>query len=245
MQVLGIDVGGSGIKAAPVDTKDGRLLEDRHRIETPKPATPKAVAKAINELVKDFAWTGPLGIGLPGVVHRGVLKTAANIDDGWLNTNAANLIRKHTGLPSYVINDADAAGIAELQFGSGNPQGSVILVTIGTGLGTCLFRDGVLFPNSELGHIELNGGDAELFAADSARKREELSWEQWSQRFDLYLNKLEQLLWPDLFIFGGGCSKKLDKFEKQLTISTPFQAAKLKNEAGIIGAALHGARSHN
>jgi polyphosphate glucokinase len=239
MRVLGIDVGGSGIKGAPVDMKKGVLLTPRLRIPTPEGASPKPVAKAVAEIASHFDWQGPIGCGFPAAVQHGVARTAANVDQRWIGTNIAELFSKKSGCPVTVINDADAAGLAEMAFGAGKGHdGVVLIVTIGTGLGTSLFTDGVLLPNTELGHIEIDCEDAELMASDAARKRDDLSWGKWGQRFDEYLTTLEKLVWPDLIILGGGASKKYDKFIKYLTVHAKVVPAATLNEAGIIGAAL-------
>ena len=241
MKVLGIDIGGSGIKGAPVNTKTGELLGERYRIPTPQPSTPKAVAKVIAKIARHFDWKGPIGCGFPGVVQGGITKSAANVDKAWIGADAAGLIGKATGCPTIVYNDADVAGLAEMAFGAGKDRkGVVMLITIGTGLGTCIFTEGVLLPNTELGHIEFNGQDAELFASDAARKREDLSWKKWGKRFDAYLNYLYKLFSPDLIILGGGASKKFEKFSEYITVPTEVVTAETLNEAGIIGAALAG-----
>ena len=239
MNILGVDIGGSGIKGAPVDIKTGKLLAERHRIPTPHPVTPKAVAKTLNKLVQHFEWNGPIGCGFPAVVQKGVIRTAANIDKSWVGVDAAALFSEITGFPTSVINDADAAGLAEIQFGAGKDKsGVIILITVGTGLGTATFFNGTLLPNTEFGHVPMNGKIAEHYASDSVRKRKELSWKQWARRFDEYLLLLHRLLTPDLFIIGGGASKKHDKFLRYFTIETEVVPAQLRNEAGLIGAAL-------
>ncbi len=241
MQVLGIDIGGSGIKGAPVDIQKGEMLTERYRIPTPRPAKPKPVAMTVAEIAKYFDWQGPIGCGFPAVVQQGITRTAANVHDKWIGTNAAALFSEATGCPVTVINDADAAGLAEMAFGAGKGRkGVVLLVTIGTGLGTSLFTDGMLLPNTELGHIEIDGEDAELLASDAARKRNDLSWKQWGKRLDIYLIRMEQLVWPDLIILGGGVSKKHPKFLPHLTVQAEIVIAETFNEAGIIGAALSG-----
>lgn len=241
MKVLGIDVGGTGIKGAPVDTKTGELLAPRHRILTPQPAKPKSVANAVGEVARFFDWNGPVGIGFPAVIQHGVARTAANIHKSWINTNAAELFSKTTGCPATVVNDADAAGLAEMTFGAGKDrEGVVLLVTIGTGLGTSVFVDGHLMPNTEFGHIEIECQDAELMASDTARKDNNLNWKKWTKRLDTYLLRLEALIWPDLIILGGGISKKHDKFIPHLTVQAEVLPAETLNEAGIIGAALAG-----
>lgn len=239
MKVLGIDIGGSGIKGAPVDTKSGELLEERFRLVTPQPSTPAAVAEVVGEVARHFKWRGAVGCGFPAVVQHGVTMTAANVDAGWIGTDAAKLLAKATDCPVVVLNDADAAGIAEMKFGAGERRkGLVLIVTIGTGLGTALFIDGRLVPNTELGHIELRGEDAEVWASDAARERKELSWEAWAPYFNEYLVKLERLVWPDLIILGGGASKKFDLFCSALTVKAEVAPAEMRNEAGIVGAAL-------
>jgi len=239
MQGFGIDIGGSGIKGAPVDLETGQLLTDRYRIKTPKLGKPEPVAKTVGEIVQHFEWTGPLGIGFPAVVQNGVTHSAANVDDDWIGLDAAGLFHEATGCPVTVINDADAAGLAEMTFGAGRGRmGTVMLITIGTGLGSALFRDGVLFPNSELGHLEIKGDDAEAYASDAARKRQDMSWTKWGKHFNKYLEHLEALFSPDLFILGGGASQKFNKFEDRLKVHAEVIPAQLRNEAGIVGAAL-------
>jgi len=241
MQVLGIDIGGSGIKGAPVDIEKGVMLTERYRIPTPQPAKPKPVAKTVAKIAKHFNWNGPIGCGFPAAVQHGITRTASNVDKKWIGTNASALFSEATGCPVTVSNDADAAGLAEMAFGAGKGrQGVVLLVTIGTGLGTSLFTDGVLLPNTELGHIEINCEDAELMASDAARQRDELSWKKWGKRLDTYLDRMEQLIWPDLIILGGGVSKKHEKFIPYLTVQAEIVTAQTFNEAGIIGAAIAG-----
>ncbi|MBN1303960.1 MAG: ROK family protein [Anaerolineales bacterium] len=241
MQVLGIDIGGSGIKGAPVDVEQGVLLAERCRIPTPRLAKPKPVAKTVAEIARHFEWQGPIGCGIPAVVQQGITRTSANIHEKWIGADAAALFREATGCPVTVVNDADAAGMAEMAFGAGRGRrGVVLLVTIGTGLGTSLFTNGVLLPNTELGHIEINHEDAERSASDAARKRDQLSWEAWGKRLDIYLKTLERLVWPDLIILGGGVSKKYEKFLPYLTVQAEIAIAETFNEAGIIGAALAG-----
>ena len=243
--VLGIDIGGTGIKGAPVDTRSGQLLADRHRILTPHPATPDAVTGVVAELAKFFEWTGPSGATFPAVIKNGVACTAANVDQSWIGTDASALFGQAIGGPVTVVNDADAAGIAEMQFGAARGRaGVVIMVTLGTGIGSAVFHDGVLLPNSELGHIQMRGVDAEDIAAESVREGEALSWKKWSKRLDEYLRILEGLFSPDLFVIGGGVSKKSGKFIPRLELHTEVVPAQLLNEAGIVGAALaHAANS--
>jgi polyphosphate glucokinase len=244
-KVLGIDIGGSGIKGAPVNINDGLMLESRYRIPTPTPATPQNVAPLIAEMVQHFNWKGSIGCGFPGVIQNGVAKTAANIDDSWIDTNVNKLFKKATGLPVSVINDADAAGLAEMKFGAGiDAKGVVLLCTVGTGIGTVMFVNGTLVPNTEFGHIELMGMDAETYAADAARKAEDLSWEEWAERFDKYLVTLEKLVNPDLIIVGGGASKKGERFLPQLTVKARVVPAELLNNAGLVGAALAANYTH-
>lgn len=241
MQILGVDIGGSGIKGAIVDTVTGQLASERHRIETPQPATPEAVAAVLAQLVLHFNWSGPVGCGFPAVIQHGVARTASNIAKSFIGTDIDRLFSEATRCPCYNVNDADAAGMAEMQFGEGAGQtGVVLLVTVGTGLGTALFTNGELLPNTELGHIYLqNGVEAESYASDAARKVEDLGWKTWGNRFDAYLSLLEKLLWPDLIILGGGASKKFDKFKQQLKVETPAIPAAFLNQAGIVGAALY------
>ena len=241
MHILGVDIGGSGIKGAPVDIEKGVLLAERVRFPTPKPAKPKSVAETVAEIAKEFNWDGPIGCGFPAVVQHGITRTAANVHKQWIGTNAAAHFSEATGCPVKVINDADAAGLAEMTFGAGQGRmGVVLLVTIGTGLGTSVFTDGVLLPNTELGHIEIDCEDAESNASNAARKRQDLTWRQWGKRFDHYLNNLEHLIWPDLIILGGGVSQKHEKFMPYLTVKAEIVIAEALNEAGIIGAALAG-----
>ena len=241
MQILGVDIGGSGIKGAIVDTLSGELISERHRIETPQPATPEAVAFVLTKLVKHFNWTGLVGCGFPAAIQHGVVRTASNIDPSFIGTNIDRLFSEASQCPCYNLNDADAAGLAELQFGEGREHsGVVLLITIGTGLGSALFTDGRLIPNTELGHIYLeNGKKAELYTSDAVRKIEELNWKRWGNRFNLYLSTMEKLFWPDLIILGGGASKKFEKFKEQLTVEAPVMPAAFLNQAGIVGAALY------
>jgi polyphosphate glucokinase len=239
MEILGIDIGGSGIKGAPVETETGELLYPRHRIPTPKLGKPKPMAKVVAAVTQHFDWDGLIGCGFPAVIHEGVVHSAANIHKRWIGTDAASLFSKATGCDVFVLNDADAAGLAEMTFGAGRSRkGVVLVVTIGTGLGTALFTEGHLVPNMELGHLEIDCEDAELRASDAARMREELSWKKWSQRLDRYLITLEHLLSPDLIILGGGVSKRHEMFLPRLTVQTEVVPALLGNQAGIIGAAL-------
>jgi len=241
MQVLGIDVGGSGIKAAMVDTDSGTIVGDRHRIATPKPSKPPAVVEVIGQLLQHFDWHGPTGICLPTVIAHGRALTAGNIDKEWRGFPIQEYLRSEYDQPFYVLNDADAAGMAEMKFGAGvGKRGLVIVVTIGTGLGSGVFYNGQLIPNIELGRIfGKDGKPIEFYAADSARKKHDLSYRKWGRRFDFFLNHIVRVCSPDLFIIGGGASKKLDKFRKQLTIEVPLIVAEKRNDAGIIGAAMY------
>ncbi len=241
MNVYGIDVGGSGIKGAPVDTRSGELLTERVRVKTPRPATPEAIVRAAVEVVGQSGWDGPVGCGFPAVVKDGIVHTAANIDDSAIGFDLGGALRSELGAAVGVVNDADAAGLAEMRWGAGRGVGGVVLMlTLGTGIGTSLFVGGRLVPNTELGHIEIRGQDAEHRAADGARKREDLNWKQYAGRLDEYLHKIEDLLWPDLIVVGGGISKKAEKFFPHLTARTEIVTAKMRNEAGIAGAALAG-----
>jgi polyphosphate glucokinase len=237
--VMGVDIGGTGIKGAPVDIDKGELVGERFRILTPQPATPKAVADVVGEIVEHFDWTGPVGATFPAVVKGGVTLSAANVDKEWIGTNANDVLSQRLDLPVTVLNDADAAGLAEMRFGAGRDRsGVVIMVTLGTGIGCGMFLDGQLVPNTELGHIEIDGADAETIAADSVRERKDLSWKKYATRVEQYLRRLDALLWPDLIIIGGGASKKADKFLPLVDVRPEVVAATLQNEAGIVGAAL-------
>jgi len=239
MQILGIDVGGSGIKGAPVDITAGELLAERYRIKTPKGAKPEPVAKTVAKIASHFDWKGPIGIGFPAPIRSGVAMMAANISDEWVGVNADELFSKTTSCPCTTLNDADVAGMAEMEFGAGRGQaGTVIVLTLGTGIGTAIFHDGRLLPNTEFGHVEIKCEDAELRASDAARKRENLSWKKYAKRLNRYLTAMERLFWPNLFIIGGGISKQHDKYLPLLKIDTPVVPAQQFNEAGIIGAAL-------
>ncbi|MDD7913867.1 polyphosphate--glucose phosphotransferase [Polaribacter ponticola] len=241
MKVLGIDIGGTGIKAAIVDTKTGELLTERHRIDTPKPATPKAVAKVINDMVKHFKWKKVVGCCFPTIIVNGQCKHHGNLSKEWLEVKVDKLFKKECdGLPFYVSNDADLAGVAEVNLGAGKDvKGKVFVITLGTGIGSGLFYNGKLIPNVELGHIyHTDGKIIEKFAADSARKRENLSLEEWAKRLDVFLNHVKILHTPSMYILGGGISKKYEKFKDHLTVDVPIKVAKFKNNAGIIGAAM-------
>lgn len=237
-QVLGIDIGASGIKGAIVNIETGELVTERFRIPTPKPSKPKAVAKAVNEVVEHFKWKGIIGVGFPAVIKKGIAYTASNIDKKWIGTDGEKLFSEATGCPVYLRNDADVAGLAEMKYGAGKgKKGTIILITIGSGLGSAIFTDGNLLPNSELGHLKFKGMIAEHYAADSIRKKEDLSWDVWGKRFNEYLEHLEFLFTPDLFILGGGASKKFEKYENRIKVNCNVVPAQLLNHAGIIGAA--------
>ena len=240
MQALGIDIGGTGIKAAPVDVETGTLTAERRKVATPQPAGPDAVAEVVQELVKAFEWTGPTGITFPGVVIDGVIRTAANVDPAWIGQDARKLFGTATGLTATVLNDADAAGLAEMKFGAGAGQdGTVLMLTLGTGIGSALFVNGVLVPNTEFGHIEIHGREAEKRASEHAREEHDLSWGPWAGRVDEYLEHMEALLSPSLIIIGGGISRKSDKFLPLLTgLRAQVVPAAMHNDAGIVGAAM-------
>ncbi|HEU0088935.1 MAG TPA: ROK family protein [Pseudonocardiaceae bacterium] len=235
---FGVDVGGSAIKGCLVDLRLGALDEERVRIPTPQPATPEAVATLVAAITHEFGWNGPMGVTLPCVVKQGVARTAANVDQTWIGTDAAALFSKHCRVPVMVLNDADAAGLAEMRFGAGRDRdGVVVLLTFGTGIGSAVFLDGELLPNTELGHLQVDGAEAEERAAASVRDAEALSWADWVPRVSRYLQVLENLLWPDLIIVGGGVSRKAGRWLPMLQCRTPVVAAALRNDAGIVGAA--------
>jgi polyphosphate glucokinase len=244
MEILGVDIGGSGIKGAPVDLDRGLLVAERFRVPTPQPSTPDAVAAAVAQVVERFAWQGPVGCTFPAVVKKGVVHTAANVDDSWIGINGRKLLKKATGCPVLLLNDADAAGIAEVTWGAGKGREGVILVlTFGTGIGSAVFVDGTLMPNTELGHILLRcrkAGqvEAEAYASDRVRKEKKLRWRAWARRVNEYLALLENLFSPDLFIIGGGASKKHEEFLPLLQRQAEVVPAQMLNEAGIVGAAL-------
>jgi polyphosphate glucokinase len=241
MNVYGIDVGGSGIKGAPVDTDTGELLAERVRIKTPKPATPQAILETAVEVVRQSGWDGPVGCGFPAVIKDGAVQTAANIDKAAIGFDMQGRLEQELDSSVRVINDGDAAGLAEMRWGAGREEdGVVLMLTLGTGIGTSVFIGGRLLPNTELGHIEIGGEEAEHRASDGARKREGLGWKEYAGRLDKYLHKIEDLLWPDLIVIGGGISKKSEKFFPHLTARTPIVRAQMLNEAGIAGAALAG-----
>jgi polyphosphate glucokinase len=239
VEVLGIDIGGSGIKGAPIDVVTGEMTTKRHRIPTPDKSTPENVAKVVGELTRYFDWQGPIGCTFPAVVRRGVIYTAANVDKSWIGTDAAALFEKATNCPVRVLNDADAAGMAEMVIGAGRDrQGVVIMLTFGTGIGTAIFVDGHLLPNTEFGHLPIRGKDAEHRAAAKVRDEEDLSWSEWAERVNEYLGLMEFFFSPDLFIIGGGVSKKQHKFMHLLKARAELVPAQFLNDAGIIGAAM-------
>jgi polyphosphate glucokinase len=236
---FGIDIGGSGMKAAIVDLDTGMLASERLRIPTPKPATPNAMAAVAAELVHRHEWSGPIGVGFPGIVRHGVVHSAANLDASWVGVDADRLFSGACGVDVHMVNDADAAGLSEVRWGAGRHVAGVVLVlTFGTGIGSGLFVDGRLVPNTELGHLELDGRNAESHAAASVREREGIGWAEWTPRVERYLRHLEMLFSPDLFVIGGGASKAADKWLPSISIDTPVVAAAMANNAGIVGAAL-------
>ena len=240
MQALGIDIGGSGIKAAPVDVDTGKLIAERQKIATPRPAVPDAIADVVKQLTTSFKWSGPIGITFPGVVIDGVIRTAANLDPAWIGTDASSLFGKATGHSVRVLNDADAAGIAEMTFGAGvGEKGTVLMLTFGTGIGSALFTGGLLVPNTEFGHVEIHGQDAETRASEHAKDLHDLSWGKWAGRVDEYLKHMEATLSPQLIIVGGGISRQSAKWVPLLTgISARIVPADMLNNAGIVGAAM-------
>lgn len=236
---LGVDIGGSGVKGAPVDLVTADFTAERVRLDTPQPSTPEAVAAAVAEVVGAFATKGTVGCTFPGIVQDGVIRSAANVDPAWVDTDAAALFSRALGRPVVVLNDADAAGLAEARFGAARGRDGVVLVlTFGTGIGSALLNDGVLVPNTELGHVEMDGHDAEERAAAAVRTDEGLSWEAWGRRVNRYLQHLEALFTPDRFVIGGGVSKRFDRFAPQLDVRAEVVPAELRNQAGIVGAAL-------
>lgn len=244
-RVLGIDIGGTGVKSAIVDITTGQMTTKRVRLATPHPSTPTAVIGTIKELQGQLQWKGPVGCGFPGLVKSGAVQRAPNLDASWIGFDLVTQLTKQLEVPRASIgNDADAAGLAEFRFGAGkNVGGTVVVVTLGTGIGSAIFRDGVLLPDTELGHIEFQGKPAEKRAAESVRQKQDLSWKKWGKRLNAYLAHLEYLLGVDLFIIGGGVSKKPEKFFPYLTdVSCKVEAARLGNTAGIVGAALFAAR---
>lgn len=239
--LLGIDVGGTAIKGSLIDVRQGEQITERLRLPTPQPANPKAMAGVVREIVREFKWEGkPIGCGFPAIVKNGVARSAANIDKGWININIEELFGQATGCPVYAINDADAAGLGSIHFGDGKDvPGTVLFITIGSGLGSALFYNGMLVPNTELGHLYLGSRIAEHYASAKTKNEEELSWRDWGKRFNKYLRHLERLFSPDLFLLGGGGSNKYDEFADRLKLHTPVKADRLFNRAGLIGAAYY------
>ncbi|MBK6792688.1 MAG: ROK family protein [Anaerolineales bacterium] len=239
MQALGIDIGGSGIKGAPVDIKTGKLLADRIRIKTPEGAKPKPMAAVVAEIAQAFKWKGRIGVGFPAPIKQGIVMMAANVSQKWVGINADELLSSTTGCACRVGNDADVAGMAEMEFGAGKGQmGTVIMITLGTGIGSAIYFNGHLLPNTEFGHLQMDGKDAEHRASAAARVRDSLSWKKYAKRLNKYLNEMEKLFWPDLFIVGGGISKDHEKFLPLLELNAKIVPAQFQNEAGIVGAAL-------
>ncbi len=247
MITLGIDIGGSGIKGAVVDTEKGEMVTDRLRIPTPQPAKPTAVIDVLKQIVDHFEYSGPIGVGLPGIVINGVVHSAANIDDEWLGYPGRQAMADTTGCPVTLANDADVAGVAVMRFGAGKGvSGTVMIFTLGTGIGSAVFVDGRLVPNTELGHLYLRNKkkDAENYAAERIRDEKNLSWEEWGKRLDKYFKHIEFLFSPELIIIGGGVSKKHEEFLHYIKTRAPIIPAELRNEAGIIGAAVLAAEAN-
>jgi polyphosphate glucokinase len=239
MQLFGIDIGGSGIKGAPVDLVKGELATERYRIPTPQPSIPDAVGDVVAEIVSHFGWHGAVGCTFPAVVKNGVTYSAANVDNSWIRFDAKSLLEQKLGRSVVLINDADAAGIAEMEYGAGQGQmGTVIMLTFGTGIGSAVFVDGKLVPNTEFGHLDIRGKDAEDRASDRIRQKKELDWKQWAKRINEFLSHLDTLFSPDIYIIGGGISKKHKKFLRYLRTTAEVVPAQLLNNAGIVGAAL-------
>ena len=245
MKVLGIDIGGSALKGAPVDTKTGRLLAERHRVEIKSPCTLKEGLAAAREIARHFKWKGPVGLGFPGIIKAGRIGAVGNLGRVWEKQNGVALFRRATGCRVQLLNDADAAGLAEMEFGAGRGRtGTVLLLTFGTGIGSALFYGGKLFPNAELGHVPWRGKPFERYAAASVRKRARLDWHQWAVRVNVYLAVMERLFSPDLIIIGGGVSKKSAKFMRYIRAKAKVVPARLHNDAGIVGAALAWEQGH-
>ncbi|MDM8564923.1 ROK family protein [Candidatus Halobeggiatoa sp. HSG11] len=239
MEILGIDIGGSGIKGAPVNIETAELTTDRHRIPTPEISTPDAVSEVILELIQHFAWQGPIGCTFPAVIKQGVVKTAANIDNSWIGVNGEELIHAKTGCKTLLLNDADAAGIAEMEFGAGKGNSGVVIIhTFGTGIGSAIFVNGQLVPNTEFGRLEIRCKEAEQRASARNRTEEDLKWKAWTWRVNEFLERMETLFWPDLLIIGGGVSRKHNKFLHLLKARAEIVPAQMLNQAGIIGAAI-------
>jgi polyphosphate glucokinase len=242
---LGIDFGGTGIKGALVDLETGELATERVRIDTPRPSSPDAVAAVVAEIAGSFEWSGPVGVAVPAVVVHGVTRSAANIDPAWVGLDAAGLFSTALDAPVTVLNDADAAGVAEMSHGAGRgEEGTVLLLTIGTGVGSALFVRGALVPNTELGHLEFEGAEAEDVVSGTAREAAGLSWEEWVGSFNRFLRYVENLLWPDLVVLGGGGSKEADQYLHLLESRARLTVATLRNDAGIVGAAMAASGRH-
>jgi len=245
-EVLGIDIGGSGIKGAPVNVATGELTAERYRILTPQPATPEAITEVVAQIVQQFNWQGLIGCTFPAVIKQGVAYSAAHVDKAWIGTNGEQLIKAKTGCSVLLLNDADAAGIAEMEFGAGQGrQGVVIMLTFGTGIGSAIFVRGQLVPNTEFGHMEIRGKEAEERASDLTRTEKDLSWKKWATRVNEFLERMDILFSPDLFIIGGGISRKYEKFIHLLQARAEIVPAKLLNHAGIIGAATAARQAHS
>lgn len=242
--ILGFDIGGTGIKAALVDINEGKLVTEKLKVLTPQPSDTKSVLKIILQMIKQFKYKGPVGCGFPAIIHHGVAKSAANIDDSWLNLDIEKFFSKETGHPFYVANDADVAGLAEVKFGKAKQKGMVIVLTVGTGIGSGMFLDGKLIPNTELGHLYYKDSVYEHYVSNSARKKDNLSWEDWAPSFSEYLQHLEKLFSPDLFVIGGGASSRFDRFGNLLKIETPVIPAEFENDAGVLGAAMYAGDSY-
>ena len=238
-EILGFDIGGTGIKAALIDISAGKLVTEKIKVLTPKPSNTTAVLKVIQAIIKDLKYKGPVGCGFPAIIHRGVAKSAANVDDSWIDLNLEKFFSKETGLDFHVANDADVAGLAEVKFGIAKQKGTVIVLTIGTGIGSGMFLDGKLIPNTEMGHLLYKDSVYEHYVSNSARKREGLSWEEWAPGFAEYLRHLEVLFSPDLFVLGGGASNKFDRFGDLLDVDTKVIPASFANDAGVLGAAMY------
>ena len=244
MNILGIDIGGSSIKGAIVDVESGRLCSQQVEMATPRPATPQTVVEVVGQLVDLCRWNGSIGCGFPAVIQSGVAKTAANIDVGWIDTDVQKLIQNKTGCPCFVVNDADAAGLAEVRFGAGvGRMGTVLILTLGTGIGSALFHQGKLFPNLELGSLYFEGAPIERYASAAVRTKENLSWEAWSKRLNVFLQQVERLLAPDLIIIGGGVSSRHEQYFPYLKTRAELIPARLFNQAGIVGAASYAAEN--
>lgn len=244
MKVLGIDVGGTGIKGAPINLKKQKYMAERHRIDTPRPATPEAIGKTVKEIVDHFNWDGPIGVGFPTVMINGCAVQHSNLNPAWQGVQVDDVFREATGLPVTVINDADAAGLAEMKYGVGKgKKGLVITLTLGTGLGSGLFYNGKLVPNFELGQLVYKGSIIEKFASRAVRRELDLSFDEWGERLDIFLNRITNFCSPELFIIGGGASKYFDEFAHKFTVDVPILPAQMQNRSGIIGAA-EAARQH-